>query len=91
MQAMPHLRSPSTPPCLLNIQPSPHCSDSQNNKTTTLHNPLTLYSKRARCHKSLNSLSLSLSLTVTATVTLSPPSFPQLPLFLSNQITWFAI
>ena len=29
----------SAPPCLLNIQPSPHCFDSQNNKTTKLDLP----------------------------------------------------
>ena len=57
-----------------------------------LHNTLTIHSKHAMCHKSLNSqnsLSLSLSLILTAAVTLPPLSLPQLPLFLSNQIMWF--
>ena len=49
------LRPPSAPPCLLNIQPSPHCFDSQNKKKwlhytlntlhQTLHNTLTIQSK----------------------------------------------
>ena len=54
-------------------------------KTTTLHYTpktphytLTIYSKHALSHKSLNSQN-SLSITVTAAVTLSPSPLPQLP------------
>ena len=50
MQAMPqaHISAPS---CMLNIQPSPHCFNSLNKKTTTLHqtlhNTLTTHSKQS--------------------------------------------
>ena len=44
------------------IQQSPHCFDSLSKKPTplstlhqTLHNTLTIHSKHAKCHKSLNS------------------------------------
>ena len=39
----------------------------------------------------LSKLAISISVSVTAAVTLMLPSISQLPLFLSNQIMWFAI
>ena len=65
MQAMPQAPQLS---CLLHIQQSARCFDSQHKKTTplqqTLHYTLTIHSKHVKCHKSnysQNSLSLWLS------------------------------
>ena len=65
MQAMPQAQGSSAHSCLFHIQQSPPCFDSQHKKTTTLYNTLTIHSKHAICHKSLNSQnSPSLSLSV---------------------------
>ena len=107
MQAMPQVQASLSSfqvseelHCLLHIQQS-YCFDWVNNKLyytlntlhQTLHNTLSIHSKHAKCHKSLNSQnSLSLSLSLSPSMSLSHfhsrPSH-NLPLFLSNQITWF--
>ena len=90
----------SAPPCQLIIQPSPHCFDSQNKKTTTLHTKHTTpnttshtnYTLQTRIKTPIFQLTkLAVSVTVTAAVSHTLPSLPQPLLFPSNQITWFAI
>ena len=80
MQAMPQAQGSSGHSCLSHIQQSPPCFDSQHKKTDsttheTLYNTITIHSKHAWCHKSLNSqksLSIYVSLSITDAVTLPP-------------------
>ena len=82
--------------CLYHIQQSPPCFDSQQKKNRhytlntlhyTLYTTLTIHSKHAICHKSLNSQNLpSLSLSVSL-----PASLTQLPKFLINQTCFLRI